>query len=122
VFVALLANPALAKEHGDDDDDKGGSSGSSSSNSTAGTPGQSTFVSPDKAVAFGFTVPSVQNDDIYFTLRVPIGVSWGAVGLGSETMKGPLVLMIYVCSPSRQFLLFGLCVLSGLRLTRWTDE
>jgi hypothetical protein len=53
-------------------------------------------VSPDGAVAFGFTVPSVQNDDIWFTLRVPIGVSWGAVGLGSSSMDGALVLMIYM--------------------------
>ncbi|SPO06604.1 uncharacterized protein DNG_09294 [Cephalotrichum gorgonifer] len=58
--------------------------------------GQSTFVADDKSIAFGFTVEHLQDDDIYFTIRVPTGTSWGAIGLGSEGMKGALVLMIYL--------------------------
>ncbi|GAB0138522.1 hypothetical protein EsDP_00006755 [Epichloe bromicola] len=65
----------------------------------ANPPGQSTFVSPDNHVAFAFTVP--QNDDFkypdatFFSIRVPSKYSWGAVGLGSDDMKGALYLMIY---------------------------
>lgn len=33
--------------------------------------------------------------DVYFSLRVPTSRSWGAVGLGSDDMKGALFLMIY---------------------------
>ena len=58
--------------------------------------GQSTFVTEDKSLAFGFTVESIHDDDIYFSIRVPTDRSWGAVGLGSNVMNGSLVLMIYV--------------------------
>lgn len=75
----LFANPALAEVDID---------------------GQSTFVTEGKDLAFGFTVESKKNDDIYFTLRVPTGVSWGAVGLGSEGMDRALILMIYVRFPA----------------------
>lgn len=61
--------------------------------------GQSTFVTESKELAFGFTVPSIHDDDIYFTLRVPTSVSWGAVGLGSAGMEKALILMIYVRFP-----------------------
>ncbi|CAM1501092.1 Fc.00g102540.m01.CDS01 [Cosmosporella sp. VM-42] len=57
--------------------------------------GQSTFISPGGQVAFALTVPDHNNVDIYFNLRVPVGISWGAVGLGSEDMDGALYLMIY---------------------------
>jgi hypothetical protein len=59
--------------------------------------GQATFVSEDKAIAFGFTVPDVTDDDFFFSIRIPKDYSWGAIGLGSEDMDGALVLMIYVC-------------------------
>ncbi|KAG6041704.1 hypothetical protein E4U41_002787 [Claviceps citrina] len=65
----------------------------------ANPPGQSTFVSPDNHVAFAFTVP--QSDDFkypeatFFSIRVPNRYSWGAVGLGSDDMKGALYLIIY---------------------------
>lgn len=58
-------------------------------------PGQSTFVSPGGDVGFAFTVPDNDNSDIFFSLRVPTANSWGAVGLGSDDMKGALFLMIY---------------------------
>ncbi|KAG5998691.1 hypothetical protein E4U54_002136 [Claviceps lovelessii] len=62
-------------------------------------PGQSTFIAPDNNVAFAFTVP--QTDDFkypeatFFSIRVPNKYSWGAVGLGSDDMKGALYLIIY---------------------------
>ncbi|POR31845.1 Uncharacterized protein TPAR_07965 [Tolypocladium paradoxum] len=58
-------------------------------------PGQSTFVSPGGDLGFAFTVPDNGNSDIFFSLRVPTETSWGAVGLGSDDMKGALFLMIY---------------------------
>ncbi|KAG5926302.1 hypothetical protein E4U42_003449 [Claviceps africana] len=65
----------------------------------ANPPGQSTFISPDNHVAFAFTVP--QTDDFkypestFFSIRVPNQYSWGAVGLGSDDMKGALYFIIY---------------------------
>ncbi|KYK60303.1 cellobiose dehydrogenase [Drechmeria coniospora] len=75
--VAALAATALAEDTKDN------------------PPGQSTFVSPGGDVAFALTVPDNDNLDIYFSLRVPKENSWGAVGLGSDDMRGALVLMIY---------------------------
>lgn len=40
-------------------------------------------------------MPDNDNSDIFFSLRVPTANSWGAVGLGSDDMKGALFLMIY---------------------------
>ena len=57
--------------------------------------GQSVFVSPDGSLAFGLTVPDHDNSDLFFHLRVKTSRSWGAVGLGSDDMKGALYLMIY---------------------------
>ncbi|PHH85477.1 hypothetical protein CDD83_354 [Cordyceps sp. RAO-2017] len=57
--------------------------------------GQSTFVSPGGDLAFGFTVPDNGNSDVFFSLRVPVENAWGAVGLGSDDMKGALFLVIY---------------------------
>lgn len=57
-------------------------------------PGQSVFISPGGTVAFGLTVPD-SGSDVFFNLRVKESHSWGAVGLGSDDMKGALYLMIY---------------------------
>ncbi|CAI4212268.1 unnamed protein product [Parascedosporium putredinis] len=65
----------------------------------ADTDGQSTFVTEDKSMAFGFTVPDIKDDDFFFTIRFPKEYAWGAIGLGSEDMDGALVLMVYVRSP-----------------------
>ncbi|KAK2597475.1 hypothetical protein QQS21_005945 [Conoideocrella luteorostrata] len=65
----------------------------------ASPPGQSTFISPDNHVAFAFTVPESKDfkypDATFFSIRVPNKYSWGAVGLGSDDMKGALYFMIY---------------------------
>ncbi|OAA46044.1 integral membrane protein [Metarhizium rileyi] len=63
----------------------------------ANPPGQSTFVSEGKNVAFAFTVPN-DNDNprsTFFSIRVPKKYTWGGVGLGSDDMKGALFLIIY---------------------------
>ncbi|KAI9167586.1 hypothetical protein HJFPF1_03717 [Paramyrothecium foliicola] len=57
--------------------------------------GQSTFVSADKGLAFAFSAPEVGNEAIYFSIRLKKEYSWGAVGLGSEDMRGALYLVIY---------------------------
>lgn len=67
-------------------------------NSTTDDHVQSTFVSPAGDLAFGITIPHDSDADIYFTLAAPAGVSWAAVGLGSDTMRGALVLMTYLSS------------------------
>jgi hypothetical protein len=56
---------------------------------------QSTFVSPDKALAFAFSVPENAEDDVFFSLRVHKEYAWGGVGLGSGQMIGSLFLIIY---------------------------
>ncbi|QUC16099.1 uncharacterized protein UV8b_00340 [Ustilaginoidea virens] len=65
----------------------------------ANPPGQSTFISPDNHVAFAFTVPQTPDhqypEATFFSIRVPNRYSWGAVGLGSNDMKGALYLIIY---------------------------
>ncbi|KAH8170602.1 cytochrome domain of cellobiose dehydrogenase domain-containing protein [Sarocladium implicatum] len=57
--------------------------------------GQSVFVTDDKALAFAFTVPSENNVDLAFSLRVKRSYSWGAIGLGSDDMPGALYFIIY---------------------------
>ncbi|OLN85556.1 hypothetical protein CCHL11_05802 [Colletotrichum chlorophyti] len=57
--------------------------------------GQSTFVSPDNNVAFGFTVPEDAGSEVYFTIRAPIDRQWAAIGLGKDQMAGSLILMMY---------------------------
>lgn len=48
-------------------------------------------------MSFGFTVPERSaGSDVFFTIRVPVGVSWGAVGLGSLIMDHSLILLIYL--------------------------
>ncbi|ROW10049.1 hypothetical protein VPNG_06518 [Cytospora leucostoma] len=57
---------------------------------------QSTFVSPSESLAFGLSIPDDPNNvDLYFSLAMPRGEYWGAVGLGGHKMRGTLVLMIY---------------------------
>ncbi|ROV89052.1 hypothetical protein VSDG_08736 [Cytospora chrysosperma] len=57
---------------------------------------QSTFVSPSQSLAFGLSIPDdPNNDDLYFSLAMPRGEYWAAVGLGNNKMPGTLVLMIY---------------------------
>ncbi|KUI60602.1 hypothetical protein VP1G_07797 [Cytospora mali] len=57
---------------------------------------QSTFVSPSQSLAFGLSIPDdATNDDLYFSLAMPTGEYWAAVGLGNDRMSGTLVFMIY---------------------------
>ncbi|ROV94566.1 hypothetical protein VMCG_08145 [Cytospora schulzeri] len=57
---------------------------------------QSTFVSPSQSLAFGLSIPDdPTNNDLYFSLAMPRGEYWAAVGLGNNKMPGTLVLMIY---------------------------
>ncbi|KAH7376381.1 hypothetical protein B0T11DRAFT_20392 [Plectosphaerella cucumerina] len=55
---------------------------------------QSTFVAVDGQLAFGIITPA-DEEALYFTLRVHRSRAWGAVGLGSASMAGSLILMIY---------------------------
>jgi hypothetical protein len=55
---------------------------------------QSTFVAVDGQLAFGIITPA-DEEALYFTLRVHRSRAWGAVGLGSTSMAGSLILMIY---------------------------
>lgn len=80
-MAALLATPSLAQNN--------------STNSTAPEVGQSTFVSPGSTVLFGLTT-LVDSSDVYVSIRVPVGTTWGAIGLGSNNMAGSLILMIYM--------------------------
>jgi hypothetical protein len=64
--------------------------------------GQSTFVAPDKAVMFGFTVPADSNLDVFVTMRVKLGLQWGAIGLGADGMADDrhtsLVFVLYLAA------------------------
>jgi hypothetical protein len=68
---------------------------------------QTTFISPSGDIAFGLKIPNVNTSDIYFTLSMPTGVTWVAIGLGSNVMASTLALMKYssasginaTCSP-----------------------
>ncbi|KAI0108240.1 putative iron reductase domain protein [Daldinia grandis] len=64
---------------------------STSSNTTAG----SVFISPPRDLAFALNVPSDSTTDLYFSLMFPEGISWGAIGLGSDRMAGSLILLAY---------------------------
>ncbi|TEA12424.1 hypothetical protein C8034_v005994 [Colletotrichum sidae] len=57
--------------------------------------GQSTYISPENNVAFGFTVPENSGEDVFFTIRAPLDRQWAAIGIGQTEMKGSLILMIY---------------------------
>ncbi|RYP62397.1 hypothetical protein DL770_009596 [Monosporascus sp. CRB-9-2] len=56
------------------------------------------FFSPVRDLAFALNVPSNSSQDLYFSIQMPVSVSWGAIGLGSDTMAGSLMLMIYSSS------------------------
>ncbi|KAI1142489.1 putative iron reductase domain protein [Hypoxylon sp. FL0543] len=62
-----------------------------SPNTTAG----SVFVSPARDLAFALNVPSDSTTDLYFSLMMPTGTSWAAVGLGAKHMAGALMLVAY---------------------------
>lgn len=56
----------------------------------------SIFYSPTRDLAFALNIPEdTTTEDLYFTLQVPAAITWGAVGLGSNTMAGALILMTY---------------------------
>ncbi|KAL7814632.1 hypothetical protein V8C44DRAFT_36580 [Trichoderma aethiopicum] len=69
--------------------------------------GQSTFILPDKSLAFAFTVPDNGNTDVYFSLRVSTKRSWGAIGLGSDDMPGALFLILYRSKNNRDNVTFS---------------
>ncbi|KAI0007435.1 putative iron reductase domain protein [Xylariaceae sp. FL0662B] len=58
----------------------------------------SVFISPTRDLAFALNVPSDSTTDLYFTLMMPAGITWGAVGLGSAKMAGSLILLAYPSS------------------------
>ncbi|KAI5859766.1 putative iron reductase domain protein [Durotheca rogersii] len=66
-----------------------------SSSPNAGTAAGSVFITPTRNLAFALNVPDDSATDLYFSLMIPMGVSWGAVGLGSDRMAGALVLVAY---------------------------
>ncbi|ORY65457.1 uncharacterized protein BCR38DRAFT_368758 [Pseudomassariella vexata] len=55
----------------------------------------SVFVSPAVDIAFALNVPADSITDLYFSLMIPIRITWGAIGLGSKNMAGSLILMAY---------------------------
>ena len=57
--------------------------------------GQSTFVSPEGGIAFGFSVPENGTEDTYFSIRLKKEYTWGGIGLGSHDMRGALYFIIY---------------------------
>ncbi|KAI1416118.1 putative iron reductase domain protein [Hypoxylon sp. FL1857] len=65
------------------------------SNTSLNTTAGSVFVSPARDLAFALIVPSDSTTDLYFSLMMPSGTSWAAVGLGSNHMAGSLMLVMY---------------------------
>lgn len=64
------------------------------------------FFSPERDLAFALNVPDDEStEDLYFTLQMPTGIAWGAVGLGSDTMDGALMLMAYSSSSGQNLTL-----------------
>lgn len=59
------------------------------------------FLSPDNDLGFALNVPSNSSTDLYFTLLLGGGISWGAVGLGSSGMAGSLMLIVYASESGR---------------------
>ncbi|KAL7623436.1 hypothetical protein AAE478_007118 [Parahypoxylon ruwenzoriense] len=72
--------------------------GAGSTLSDNGTAAGSVFITPTRDLAFALNVPSDSSKDLYFSLMMPTGVSWGAIGLGSDRMAGALVLLMYPSS------------------------
>lgn len=59
------------------------------------------FVSPDNDLAFSLNVPSNSSTDLYFTMLLGGSLAWGAVGLGSSSMAGSLMLVMYASESGR---------------------
>ncbi|KAH8896165.1 CBD9-like protein [Thozetella sp. PMI_491] len=64
-------------------------------NAADNTVAKSAFLSPDGNIAFALSVPNTSTTDLFFSLAGKKKNAWTAVGLGSNDMKGALVLMIY---------------------------
>ena len=69
-------------------------------NTTNGT-AASVFISPAKDLAFGLNVASDSPGTFYFTIQVPVAITWGAIGLGTHTMGGALMLVAYLSSSGK---------------------
>lgn len=63
------------------------------------------FITPKTDVAFALNVPQDSTTDLYFSIRMSTSLSWGAIGLGSNKMKGSLMLVMYSASSSLNFTL-----------------
>ncbi|KAI1868841.1 hypothetical protein JX265_006820 [Neoarthrinium moseri] len=70
-------------------------------NGTANDTLPSLFISPTADIAFALNVPSDSATDLYFSLMIPKSVTWGAIGLGSATMAGSLMLVVYSSDSSQ---------------------
>ncbi|KAI1499872.1 hypothetical protein F5X99DRAFT_388496 [Biscogniauxia marginata] len=62
------------------------------------TTATSIFVSPDRDIAFALNIPDDSETDLFFSLMMPVHITWGAIGLGSSKMAGSLILMAYPSS------------------------
>ncbi|RYP09894.1 hypothetical protein DL764_001028 [Monosporascus ibericus] len=69
-----------------------------STDTTSNNTAAAVFFSPARDLAFALNVPSNSSQDLYFSIQMPVSISWGAIGLGSDTMAGSLMLMIYSSS------------------------
>lgn len=58
--------------------------------------GQSTFISPTKELGFAFTIGDEDVNDYFVTMRLSTSRSWGAIGLGSDDMRGALYFVMYL--------------------------
>ncbi|KXJ90839.1 hypothetical protein Micbo1qcDRAFT_163485 [Microdochium bolleyi] len=97
VLLALAVFTTLAAA-------QAGNSTNSNTNSTGnGSPSSSSllshgalFYTPSRNLAFALSVPQDKStQDIYFTMIMAINTMWGAVGLGSDSMAGSLMLVVH---------------------------
>ncbi|KAI0842533.1 putative iron reductase domain protein [Hypoxylon sp. FL0890] len=65
------------------------------STTSPNTTANSVFISPVRDLAFALNVPSDSTTDLYFSLMMPTGTSWAAIGFGSNHMAGALMLIMY---------------------------
>jgi hypothetical protein len=105
--LSIAPNTAFAKN--DDDPftatsnlgpDTGVTSGSdpdSGKNSSSGS-GSAVLVDNDLGLTFALNVPNNSSNELFFHLEGPSDQSWIAVGLGSRTMAGTLILLVYSSS------------------------
>lgn len=63
------------------------------------------FVSPSADIAFSLNIPNDSSTDLYFSIMLPIEITWGAIGLGSDSMKGALMLLAYSSSSGKNITL-----------------